>query len=68
MLEDLLFKGEDPLKVLKSLGSSVLMITPFIIIVPSNILDFLEINEYFETILGKLYPSFFNILNNFNLF
>ena len=33
MLEDFLFRGEDPLKVLKGLGSSVLMLTPFIFIV-----------------------------------
>ncbi len=37
MLEDLLFKGEDPLKVLKSLGSSVLMITPFIFVIWSMV-------------------------------
>lgn len=33
MLEDFLFRGEDPLKVLKNFGSSVLMLTPFVFIV-----------------------------------
>ncbi len=32
MLEDLLFKGEDPLKVLKSWSSTVVVMLPFVFI------------------------------------
>ena len=37
MLEDLLFKGEDPLKVLKHTCKSALILCPFILVVWSMV-------------------------------
>ena len=37
MLEDLLFKGEDPLKVLKSWSNSVLIMMPIVFVLWSMV-------------------------------